>query len=87
MSKLDALLDALRMTGKAGMDIGESGFDMARQGVKAGKEFAIRNPKVASAAGGVLAGGALAKILGRRGVEDDAEEQARKLAMLQMYGQ
>ena len=87
MGKLDALLDALRMTGKAGMDIGESGFDMARSGVRAGKEFAVRNPKTASAAGGALAGGALARILGNKRPDIESLEQERRMRLMQTYGE
>jgi len=79
MDKLQALLQALKATGKAGLDIGGAG-------IKAGKEFSIANPKTASAIGGGLAGGALAKILGR-GADDDAEEQEKRMRLMQLYGE
>lgn len=80
MDKLQALLQALKATGKAGMDLGGAGL-------RAGKEFAMANPKTASSIGGAVGGGALMKILGGSRPEADAEEQEKRMRLMQMYGE
>jgi hypothetical protein len=62
-------------------------MDIGKAGMKAGKEFAMTNPKTASGIGGAIGGGALAKILGKETPEMDAEEQEKRMRLMQMYGE
>lgn len=76
MDKLTALMQALKMTGKAGYDIGKAGLNK-------GMELSKANPRAASAVGGAAGGAALAKILGGSSEpEEDAYEQEEYMRRL-----
>jgi len=80
MDKLSALMQALKMTGKAGYDIGKGGL-------KKGMELSKANPRAASAVGGAAGGAALAKILGGASEpEEDAFEQEEALKRMRFGG-
>lgn len=80
MDKLSALMQALTMTGKAGLEIGKGGL-------KAGVEFSKTNPRAAAAVGGVTGGAALAKILGGTSdPEEDAYEQEEYMRRMRHGG-
>lgn len=81
MDKLSALMQALSMTGKAGLDIG-------KHGLKAGVEFSKANPRTAAGIGGVGGGAALTKILSRddEQPEVDAESQEEILRRMRYGG-
>jgi hypothetical protein len=73
-------LESLKALGGSGLELGKSGY-------QAGKTFSKANPKTASAIGGSAGTLLLMKLLGKKGPEDDAEEQMRRLKMSQMYGE
>ena len=77
-SKL-TLLEALKDLGSAGVQSGKAAYTGA-------KELAKANPKTASAVGGAGAGALLLALLGgKTAAEKDAEEQAKRLKLSQMY--
>lgn len=74
-----SLFEALKDLGSAGMETGKQAYGSA-------KGLAMSNPKTASALGGAGAGALLMAILGGKSkAEKDAEDQAKRLKLSQMY--
>lgn len=74
-----SLLEALKDLGSAGLTSGKAAYSGA-------KDLAVANPKTASALGGAGAGALIAAILGSKSAaQKDAEDQAKRLKLSQMY--
>jgi hypothetical protein len=88
MAKIPSgFLESLKALGGSGLEFGKSGYQAGKSGYQAGKTFSKANPKTASAIGGSAGTLLLMKLLGKKGPEEDADEQMRKLKMSQMYGE
>lgn len=74
-----SLLQALK-------DLGTANIGSAKSAYGSAKRLAMANPKTASALGGAGAGALLTALLaGKSQAEKDAEDQAKRLKLSQMY--